>query len=324
MQNEENQNILITGAGGAIGKGLTKYLLEKTNYRLTLSYYSASEIPTYTKKYPDRITIVVGDISQQIILDTLFNNISTVIHLASSVSPNNYNQDWNNAYKFGADSTFAILDYIKNTKNKIHLIFPSSGGTVYSKKQNIPFVETDIANGVSPYGIQKVMFENYLKLLTGNNKNISCNILRISNPYGLPVNSNRKQGFIDIIIQKILNNEPIELYSPVNTIRDYIYIDDLCSAFLKAIEYKNGLEIFNIGSGNGNSLTDVINNLENLLNKKISYKQVQTNYYYPQYNVLDIKKANSILNWEPEITLKQGLKLLIKNYTKEEKCLKKN
>ena len=255
--------ILITGAGGAIGRFLTEYMLKNTTYELVLNYFTSTEIPEYIENYRSRIKVVVGDITSKDILKEMFVDVDTLCHLASQVNPAAYGGDYDVAYKFGAGSTFAILDYIKNNNLNIHIIFPSSGGTVYSEIKETPHKETDLTYGASPYGIQKIMFENYLRLLSSTNENITCNVLRVSNPYGLSLNSGRKQGFIDVAISKILNNEKIEIWSPLDTTRDYIHIEDLSEAFVKTIEYKNDFEIFNIGSGVGTSLGDILRILGN-------------------------------------------------------------
>lgn len=288
------KNVLLTGAGGAIGQHLAEFLINGTDYNLTFSYFTENEIPQSLKEN-DRLNFVIGDISKKETLEEAFRDVDCLIHLASSVNPEKYSGDWQGAYNFGAESTFAIMDYLKNFEMPLHILFPSSGGTVYNDS-DLPHKETELVYGESPYGIQKIMFENYFRLLTKINKNITCNILRISNVYGLHLNKNRKQGFIDISLEKIKNNEPLEIWVPLDTARDYIHIDEVCKHFAKAIEYKNGFEIFNVGSGNTTTIQDLLNKWERDFGRKIDYvvKNVEFSEYFPKTNVLNVDKLKKM------------------------------
>ena len=131
------------------------------------------------------------------------------------------------------------------------------------------------------------MFENYFRLLTKINKNISCNVLRISNVYGLHLNKNRKQGFIDISLEKIKNNVPLEIWVHLDTARDYIHIEEVCKYFVKALNHKNKFEIFNVGSGKATTIKDLLDKWEKDFEKKIDYvvKNVEFSEYFPKTNV---------------------------------------
>lgn len=290
------KNILITGAGGAIGKHVGEFLINNSNYNLVFNYFTENEIPKNLKE-TTKLKFVIGDISNANILKEAFNKIDCLIHLASSVNPEKYTGNWNDVYKFEANTTLAIMDYLKKQNNPIHILFPSSGGTVYSDSK-IPHVETEAVYGESPYGIQKIMFENYFKLLTKLNSNISCNILRISNVYGLNLNKNRGQGFIDISLEKIKNNEPLEIWAPLDTARDYIHINKVCEYIKTLIEYKNGFEIFNLGSGKATTIQDLLNKWQKDFGKEIKYvmKDVEYSKYFPKSNILNIDKIKSLIN----------------------------
>lgn len=288
------ERILLTGAGGAIGQHLAEFLINKTDHDLTFSYFTENEIPKNVKEN-SKIKFVIGDISKKDILEKAFKDVDYLIHLASSVNPQKFSGNWQEAYNFGAESTFAIMDFLKNIKKPLHILFPSSGGTVYNDS-NKPHTETELVYGESPYGIQKIMFENYFRLLTKINKNISCNVLRISNVYGLHLNKNRKQGFIDISIEKIKNDEPLEIWVPLDTARDYIHIDEVCKCFIKALKHKNNFEILNIGSGKATTIKELLDTWEKDFGKKIEYKVKNVNFseYFPKTNILDISKIKNL------------------------------
>lgn len=123
----------------------------------------------------------------------------------------------------------------------------------------------------------------------------------------------KKQGFIDILIDRAKNNLPIDIWSSLDTIRDYIYIDDLNNAILKSVYHINKFQIFNIGSGVGSSLSEVIACVEKSIQKKVNFitKWDENNIFYPRYNVLDISKAKNILRWTPKYDLASGINAIL-------------
>ncbi len=306
MSNINQDEIVITGAGGAIGRQLVTALLYK-GFNLVLNYFTEAEIPheLHNKK---NIRIVVGDISKYEILKKSINKDCCIVHLATTVDPALYTGKLVNGFVDSFNSTLPLLDYLKESSYKVHLIFPSSGGTVY-QDSNKPHLEHEYVCGSSVYGISKLTLENQILLLCRHNSQLTANILRISNPYGMSLAKNRKQGFIDIALQKIIDGEDVEIWSDLQIIRDYVHYEDLNQAFIKALQYRSGAEIFNIGSGKGYSLSDIIEFMRILFNREVNTRFCHSpcTNTYPLCNVLNINKATDILGYYPQIDIKSGL-----------------
>lgn len=316
-EDQKKLNIAISGAGGYIGKSLINYFLDETDYPLILSYFDTESIPQSVLENKTRCKIVIGDLTNENVCNELLKNANVLIHLAQNVSPKINAGPWQNAYNYGCDSTLVMLDLLRKRTKPLHIIYPSSGGTVYSlgdSEEKLPFKENLVTKPVSPYGIQKIMFENHFSLLNSINPNISVNILRVSNPYGMPLPEERAQGFIGIATSKIKKNEIIDIWGNINSTRDYIHLNDLCKAFEVALDYKNGFQVFNIGSGKGTSLRQLIDLFSISLGREIKYRvlESESENYFPSWNVLDISKAQKELNWSPKINIKEGIKDAIK------------
>ena len=173
-----------------------------------------------------------------------------------------------------------------------NIVFLSSGGTVYGISKN-KHKELDPTTPICSYGIMKLTIEMYLYLynyLYG----VNFLILRPSNPFGEYHKSNQ-QGLINVVIEKILNGEPIEIWGDGSVVRDYIYIKDLVRIIVDLIEKKVQNEIINIGSGKGYSINEIINFIR-YLTGNFQIKYLRKRKTDVPYLVLDIIKLRKLIN----------------------------
>lgn len=151
------------------------------------------------------------------------------------------------------------------------IIYPSTGGAIYGRCSDKPFKEDDAVNPISPYAINKLALEGYLKYFR-NSRGLDYVIYRISNPYGPLQNVTGAQGIIPIYLNNIKNNLPLTVFGDGSMRRDYIYIKDtidmICSSFEKTSQ-----DIYNLGSGSSHTINDIIYEIS-----KVTKKSVQINY----------------------------------------------
>lgn len=304
--------IIITGSSGRIGSSFVAHALRHEDYSLVLNYHRPESVP-HEVLNDSRCRIVIGDIEHVGVVEELFSTgASAIIHLGTGIH-HLLTSPWNLAILEQGKSTAGLIDFLKDYTKPCHLIFPSSGGTVYAGTPGIPFKESDHPRPCTPYGAHKVFMEECLRLLVLHNPQISCNVLRISNPYGMTAHREKRQGIIDILLDNVAQGLSTEIWTSMDTVRDFLHIDDLNTALCKALSYRNGFEIFNIGSGHGTSLQELVTIIENIKNIKLDliHKKNKENFY-PAYNVLDIAKARSILEWFPSHSLAEHITSLMK------------
>lgn len=247
-----------------------------------------------------------GDFTNQAHVKEAVEGVDFIIHSLCTTLPKSSNE--NPVYDISSNliSTLHLLDTAKEAGVK-KIIFFSSGGTVYGIPEYTPIKEEHPNDPVCSYGIQKLAIEKYLKLyrhLWG----LDYGIMRISNPFGERQRPHASQGAAVVFLYKVLKGEPIEIWGDGSVTRDYLYVKDVAGAVLKLLNYKGGERIFNIGSGRGLNLLQLIEAIEEVTGKKADVRFTPSRSFDVPVNVLDTARAEKELLWRPEVSFKEGLK----------------
>jgi UDP-glucose 4-epimerase len=205
--------------------------------------------------------------------------------------------------------TLSLLNACSKEKVR-HLIYVSSGGTVYGES-SVPLDELHPTNPLCSYAIAKLACENYLRIFASTTSTM-VTILRVSNLYGGCQIKKGAQGVISYLATQIAQNQEVSLYG--NTVRDYVYIKDVVNAFSLAIEYPEKFEIYNISTGLGTGLVDLAKSVARLSNRDAQLTIGERRPYDLAYNVLKNEKAKLRLGWAPRYELESGLKEYLKGF----------
>lgn len=290
---------LVLGGSGFIGNELTKVLAKKDKVIVADKFAPANDKVEYM--YLDFVN--TEDFSEYL------EDVDTVIHLISTIVPQNTTEGLNGKIMENVVPTINLLDSMKK-QGVGNIVFVSSGGTVYGDLYNQPIAEDSIKEPICAYASIKLFIENVCRLYNRYD-DINCLVLRLSNPYGMDDNSNKTQGLIPILIKNILNDKITTIWGDGENVRDYIYIEDAVDAMVKFIysEISNGT--YNVGTGIGTSTNDVIDILINDINKEYeAVEYTEGRLCDVEYNVLDIEKTKESLGWEPKVSLAEGIKLI--------------
>lgn len=300
----------ITGASGFLGSYLLKYLSLKKQYKI---YALTRTVSPQKLDMCEGIIWSKGDlVSPQDCLDFV-KDLDVIVHLAHTNTPLTSNRDITSDALLNLTATLNLLQAIISHKSQPHLIYASSGGAVYQQSHSkIPFKESDPCEPLSSYGILKCTMEQYLRMsvLQGD---LTATSLRIGNPYGVLLPLERMQGLIGVALNQILHQQPVKIFGDPNNVRDYIHLEDMCRIFELAIHHPSGFDVYNVGSGVGYSVNQILDLLEQITNYQVIRSiqpSTQMSSYLPSWIVLDITKAKQELGWQPTITFEQGLKTL--------------
>lgn len=293
----------VLGANGFIGGYLCKELVR-------LGYHVKASDRVYNNKVFDTlgssIDFLEGDISDDSALEEVISNTDVLFHLAYTTTP--ATSDTNIIFDITSNLISAIRILMMCVKHKVEkIIFPSSGGAVYGIHTADTAIREDFTTQpITSYGVSKVAIEKYLYIFE-KKYGLKYSVLRLANPYG-PKFTGFAQGVIPAFIKSMLDGNPLYVWGNGEVVRDYIYIDDVISAFINSIDYQGEERIFNIGSGVGLSINQLINILEHCTGKSST-----VHYQIPRacdipYIYLDISRAKKHLNWFPVVSIEDGIK----------------
>ena len=255
------------------------------------------------------------------------NDIDGVIHFAASKA---VGESVENPLKYYTNNLFSLtnlLNELNDLNKEINFIF-SSSATVYGNPEIVPITESEpIKKAESPYGNTKQIGEEIIKDLVYSNSNFKAISLRYFNPIGahssamigeLPIGV--PQNLVPFITQTAIglrkeltvfgNDYPT---SDGSCLRDYIHVMDLAKAHIKSLyklinnEDKSYYDTFNIGTGKGTSVLELIKCFENVTENKLTFKIGDRREGDVAECFADVSKANKILNWKSELSIKDSL-----------------
>jgi UDP-glucose 4-epimerase len=167
----------------------------------------------------------------------------------------------------------ALTKFNKDNCGTGKIFFASSAGAVYAGSSNPPFTESSLPIAISDYGLQKLRIEDLFSSY-GKTNNVKIVIGRIANLYGTRQNRLKKQGLITTLIQNSLTNSFVNIYVPLNTIRNYIYTDDAAKKIIWQIsDTNNPFRLVIICSDNNMSLSSVLRLTQDVTRKRLLYFQ---------------------------------------------------
>lgn len=299
-------NVLVFGGTGFLGKNLVNYLLEK-GHTVGLYVRPQSQKENFVVMKRDMVRLHIGDFQAEDRFESMIKGYDAVYHLISETVPGVIDplRDIETTIK---PSLRLLEACVKENIKKF--IFFSSGGTVYGIPEKVPLTEENVGQPISSYGIQKQVLERYLRFYNYN-YGLPIIILRISNPYGRYQKPFRNQGVIANLLGRYLTHKTIEIWGGGEAVRDYVYVNDMIIAAEKALGYKGCEQIFNIGSGEGKTVNEIIQIIDEIVGGTLQVEYRPGRKTDVPINVLDISKAEKELGWRPCVSLKAGISQML-------------
>ena len=305
--------VVVTGAGGFIGSHLTEALLDAEARVKALVRYSSHNywgfLEPYRKKPPDRLTMMAGDVRDSSFVEKMVDGADYVFNLAALIGiPYSYYAP----QSYVETNIIGCLNILEACRrHKVQRLVQTSTSEVYGTARYIPIDEEHPLQGQSPYSATKIaadkLAESYYRSF-----DLPVTILRPFNTYG-PRQSLR--AVIPTILTQSLSGRRIRLGNLL-PVRDLTYVSDTVRAFMSSALSRETLgKVVNCGSGRGVSIGELVQIVGDLLNCSLEVQQEDERLRPERSEVFTLicnnNLAKKLMDWQPEISLEDGLSLTI-------------
>jgi UDP-glucose 4-epimerase len=287
---------LVLGGGGFIGRHVCDALT------------AAGHAVTIFDRIVTRFDLphVVGQMQDRATLAAALRDQDWVFHLVGTTLPKSSNDNPTFDVQSNLVGTLGLLDACVAAGVK-RVVFASSGGTVYGVTRADPIPENHATRPICSYGITKLAVEHYLHLyryLHG----LEGVALRVANPYGEGQRLLGEQGAVGHFLKRVRCGEPVVVWGDGQVVRDFVYVRDVAAAFVLAAESPSAAGgVFNVGSGSGTSLNDLVAALRLVTGEDFAVEYLPGRAVDVPRSVLDVQRARDIFGWRPRTPLTEGL-----------------
>ena len=311
--------VLVTGAAGFIGSHLVDRLLSEGEEVLgfdDLSSGAMANLRDARSTGVGKLTFQRGDITSNLLADVIKRNKPEVIfHLAAQVDVRKSVRDPIHDAMINIVGTINLLQAASDSGVR-KVVFTSSGGCIYGEpdESRLPVTEDQVylpaAKPESPYGVSKKVVLDYLRYYE-TVKGLDYTALALSNVYGPRQEPASEVGLegqvVAIFCRKMLGGRPCTIYGDGTQTRDFVFVDDVVSAFVAARDKGSG-ELVNVGSGVELSVNELYTQLKELTGTRFDPVHAGARPGELQRIVVDPTKASKVLGWAPTTPLDEGLK----------------
>jgi UDP-glucose 4-epimerase len=308
---------LVTGAAGFIGSTLVDRLLRDGHQVVgidnltTGSMDNLGQALTGESTTGGRFTLVKNDIQSPELVDVVAGvNPEVIFHLAAQVD-------------LRASVTDPQFDARNNVLGTINLceasrrmgvrkiVYAASGGSRYGAPTRLPVDESTPVGPLSPYAVAKLAGELYLGAYAGM-YGLAPICLALANVYGPRQNPNGEAGVIALFGGALIDGRPLTVYGDGTAARDYVYVDDVVDAFVRAGEAPLSVSgTYNIGTGRQTTVTEVHRMISSVLDESPAPRYAPARTGDLRAIALDATKAQEDLGWKPAVDIAEGIQRTI-------------
>ena len=300
-----SQRIIITGGAGFLGRHLCRAISTAGFEVKVIDLKENSEFPT-----------VVADIRDADKMKTEIRDADAVFHLASLIEAGESVKFPQKFVDFNISGTVSILEAMR--ENGVENFLFSSSAAIYGEPLRTPIQEDDRTLPINPYGMTKLAMEALVSSYVAS-FDMSGVALRYFNLYGPEEHHDPESHAIPRFIKQIYHGEEVTVWGSGEHQRDYIYIHDVVSAHLKALQLCHDqpekYHYFNLSTERPTAVIDIVHMIEKAMNKTANIKNFPPRPGDPLVLVANATKAHEQLGWHAEMSLEEGIKTTVEYFT---------
>lgn len=312
----ENKKVLVTGYEGFLGSNLTRALLDRNTLLWGLDIKTSRKETILSRSDLRKIKVIKGSVENFTLLREIINvnKIEIIFHLAAQALVGDALANPVKTFSTNIKGTWNILDASKNSKN-VQAIVVASSDKAYGSQKRLPYRESFPLIGDHPYDVSKSCAD-LLAYTYFNTYGLPVCVTRCGNIFG-PGDFNFSR-IIPGTIRSIIKDKTLLIRSDGKFTRDYIYIDDIVSAYLllakKMLKLNLYGQAFNFSDEKPISVIKLVKSIYKLFGKKENYKILNQAKFEIKHQYLASAKARKFLRWKPKFALEEGLRKTISWY----------
>jgi UDP-glucose 4-epimerase len=303
----------ILGATGFMGSYLCRRLASHSPGPLRLL------IRNSLRKSPVRSAeVLTGDLLSRADCEQFAAGLDLIYYLAHTNTPFNSDLDQPTDAALNLVPLLNLLDAIRRLGAKPQIVYFSSGGAVYAPSPGrVAYRESDLCAPASSYGILKNTAEQYLRLAAERGE-LTATVLRVGNAYGTLLPEYRTQGLIGVALNHLLHGNPVRVFGEAGNVRDYVHLEDVCAMAIKAATPRRPFDIFNVGTGQGHSVSDILAIIQDCYGAPFPVsRDPASGRRLIDWVVLDCSRAREEFGWSAAIDLRAGIAGMLATWGRE-------
>jgi UDP-glucose 4-epimerase len=293
---------LVTGGAGFIGSNLSRTLLEFGAHVVVFDDFSTGR-RDHLPEHP-RLHVVENDLSQCPSLEDFTNRVDYVFHMAAQVGNVKSIEAPLRDAETNVLGTVRLLEACRRAPIKRFIY--SSSSAIFGEADHLPINEDHPPNPLSFYAVSKLTAEKYVRLSAGL-LSIPTVSLRYFNVYGTPMEDSEYTGVISIFMRRLEESRPLVIYGDGTQVRDFVHVDDVVQANLRAACHGGTGGVYNIGTGQSTSVRELAEMLIDLTSRPVPIHHAEFRAGEVRRSVADISRARAELGFSPVHGLREGL-----------------
>ncbi|MCW3029474.1 MAG: NAD-dependent epimerase/dehydratase [Solirubrobacterales bacterium] len=280
--------------------------MARDGHRVTIYSRSFSEwlFRAHDERIHDAIRLVEGEVPPGGALTEHLASADIVFYMAGSSTPAAASTDPGGSMARHVVPAAAVLDLMRETDTR-RIVISSSGGTVYGAPTTLPTPEHHPTRPISLHGHHSLTIERYAEFFAEKH-GFETTILRFSNPYGPGQVARRGHGVIAAWSEAILRDEPVVVFGETSIRRDFLFIDDLVAATVRAA-FDAPAGTYNVGSGDATRLQEIIDTLKDTAGHEVEVERVERRAVDVPVTQLDYSKLENAVGWRPSVSIADGI-----------------
>jgi UDP-glucose 4-epimerase len=304
--------VLVTGGGGFIGSNLTRALVERGDDVRVLDNFSTGNRANLADLV-DEIEIVEGELRSYERVHAATRGVEVVFHQGALPSVPRSVQDPLTTSAVNVEGTLNVL--LAARDEGIRRVVAASSSSVYGNSDELPRVETQNPDPISPYGVSKLAAERYC-VSFARVYPLETVVLRYFNVFG--PNQDPTSEYAAVVprfITGIADRRPVPVYGDGDQRRDFTYVANVVDANLRAADAEgvNG-RVFNVATGRPTTVNELAEKIGDVLGRAVEREERPERTGDIRDSWADVRRARELLGWDPRVGLDEGLRLAAEHF----------